>query len=79
MDKDKRTLTATLIYRALLDSILARAKSKIYGHGVRYLKKLDKLASAITDWEDITPHTSYLAELRRVHGRKHAFWSRYEK
>jgi hypothetical protein len=79
MEADRRRLTATIIYRKLLDSILARGKSKAYGHGVSYLEELDKMAAAITDWEGITPHASYLAELRREHGRKYGFWSRYEE
>jgi hypothetical protein len=78
MAEDGRRLTATIIYRELLDSILERGKSKSYSHGVRYLRELDKLAVAVTDWEDIQTHASYVTELRQEHGRKYAFWSRYE-
>jgi hypothetical protein len=72
-------LAATLIYLALLDSILKRGQPSIYRHAVRHLRKLDKPSAAVTDWGDIETHASYMAELRRVYGRKSAFWSRYEK
>ena len=74
-----RPLTASLLYRALLDSILRRARTTTYGHGVRYLCKLDLLAQTINDWRDIEPHTVYVEQLRRQHGRKTSFWSRYER
>ena len=70
-------LTASMLYRALLDSILQRAVSKYYHHGVRYLKKLDDLAPKIDDWLQFVPHQTYLAHLRDQHGRKKSFWSRY--
>ncbi len=71
-------LGAVVLYRALLESILARAQSKYYHHGVRYLKKLDALASQVDDWGAVVPHSEYADELRQLHGRKHSFWSRYE-
>ncbi|WP_371931843.1 DUF6880 family protein [Mameliella sp. MMSF_3510] len=37
-------LAATILFRALLDDILARARSKAYGHGATYLGKLALLA-----------------------------------
>ncbi len=41
--RDKLVM-CSLNYRALVDSILARALSKYYHHAVKYLKKLDKIA-----------------------------------
>ncbi len=73
-----RPLTASLLYRALLDSILRRARTTTYGHGARYLHKLDLLAKTVSDWSDIEPHTVYVEQLRQKHGRKTSFWSRYE-
>lgn len=71
-------LAATILYRALLDNILDRARSKAYGHGAKYLGKLALLAqdadaarpSAITD------HATYLAGLKKAHPRKSGFWAR---
>lgn len=73
-----RPLTASLLYRALLDSILRRAKTTTYSHGSRYLRKLDLLAKTVSDWRDIEPHNVYVEQLRQQHGRKTSFWSRYE-
>jgi hypothetical protein len=74
-----RPLTACLLYRALLDSILHRARTTTYGHGVRYLHKLDLLAKTVSDWGNIEPHTVYVEQLRHKHGRKTSFWGRYER
>lgn len=77
MEKQGRHLCASLLYRALLDSILRRAQTQTYPHGVRYLKKLDLLAGSITDWRNIETHAAYKAGLQLHHGRKSSFWSRY--
>ncbi len=70
-------LPALVVYRSLLDSILRRGKSTIYHHGVRYLKKLDRLAADVDDWKNVSDHQSYVQKLRQTHGRKSAFWSKY--
>ncbi|MDD4013240.1 MAG: hypothetical protein PHW14_03510 [Candidatus Omnitrophica bacterium] len=71
-------LAAVLIYRALLEANLAKALSKYYSHGVRYLRRLDALADQISDWRGITPHAEYAQEIRQQHGRKPSFWTKYE-
>ncbi|HPX61067.1 MAG TPA: hypothetical protein PLN25_04775 [Deltaproteobacteria bacterium] len=77
MEKGGRQLCASLIYRALLDSILRRAQTKTYPHGVRYLKKLDRLAGSVSDWQTFDNHSVYMQGLQQNHGRKSSFWSRY--
>lgn len=79
METSGRSLCASIIYRALLDSILRRAQSKAYYHGVSYLKKLDTLAPAVVDWRGFGNHDAYVKHLRSQHGRKYSFWQRYEK
>lgn len=71
-------LAATILYRALLDSILDRARSKAYGHGAKYLGKLGLLAG---EADQIHPsgmvsHATYLAKLKTAHLRKSGFWAR---
>lgn len=78
MEREKRFLMATILYRALLESILARAISKYYSHGVRYLRKLDALAPLVENWRGFTPHKDYFLELLEKHQRKSSFWGRYE-
>ncbi|MEM7529608.1 MAG: DUF6880 family protein [Pseudomonadota bacterium] len=73
-------VAATILYRALLDSILDGARSKAYPHGVRYLTTLRRLApAAVTDPSrpaDLESHADYEAGLRVAHGRKAGFWNR---
>lgn len=77
-EKQGRFLAASVIYRALLESILRRAKSKYYTYGVRYLRKLDELAPKIIDWGRLPGHDDYKVNLRLEHKLKRIFWSRYD-
>ena len=77
LEENRYPLPATAVYRALLDSILRRGKSTIYHHGVRYLKKLDRLAPDVDDWKNVADHQAYVQELRQTHGKKSAFWAKY--
>lgn len=79
MEAACRWLCTSIIFRALLDSILRRGQTKTYSHGVRYLKQLDRIAELISDWQGFQNHTSYMKNLRQKHGRKRSFWSQYEK
>jgi len=78
MEREERYLVATVLYRALLESILARAIPKYYGYGVRYLRKLDDLAPLVKHWCTFTPHQEYFLQLLDDHARKWSFWERYE-
>jgi len=71
-------LAATILYRALLDNILDRARSKAYGHGAKYLGKLTLLAqdTDATRLSTMTDHATYLAKLKKEHPRKSGFWAR---
>lgn len=77
MENNQRLLAATVLYRALLDSILGRANSKAYYHGVEYLCKMDKMASLIINWANFIPHDVYVQSLHQSHSRKRSFWSQY--
>lgn len=77
LESDGRLLAASLIYRALLDSILERAQSRAYHHGADYLKKLESMAPRITRWEGHAPHGHYVNGLRVSHGRKYGFWGQF--
>ncbi len=78
MEREKRYLAATLIYRALLLSILERGFTKAYHHGVDYLRKLDLLSELVSDWHSHESHNEFKALLKQDHGRKYSFWQRYE-
>jgi hypothetical protein len=78
-EKQQRFLAASVIYRALLESILRRAKSKYYTYGVRYLRKLDDLAPHVGDWGRYPNHEDYRLNLRMEHKRKVSFWGHYDR
>ncbi|WP_113913485.1 DUF6880 family protein [Roseovarius dicentrarchi] len=74
-------MAATILYRALLDSILERARSKAYSHGAKYLSKLAFLALAadFARSTEMVDHATYLAGLKKAHPRKSGFWTRVEQ
>jgi hypothetical protein len=78
MESENRHLAASLIYRSLLISILKRGYTKAYPHGIRYLKKLDKLAVTISDWNNFNHHEAFKDRIDLDHVRKHSFWSQYK-
>ena len=78
MEAENRHLVTSLMYRSLLISILERGYTKAYPHGIRYLKKLDKLAASVDDWKEFNHHKAFNAQIIKDHGRKRSFWSKYE-
>ena len=71
-----RLTAASVLYRALIDSILRRAKSKYYHHAVNYLEKLEAIGKSVSDWRPIDSHDVYLEKLKRDHRNKSSFWPR---
>lgn len=74
LEAEGHCLAATVVYRALLNSILQRAISKAYHHGANYLHKLDALAENVEDWQAVLPHQAYREMLLKKHKRKWRFW-----
>lgn len=76
----EHALAATILYRALADDILNRARSKAYPHAARYLQRLDALATAsdaeAAGFEGIVSHANYTMDLRNKHSRKRNFGDR---
>jgi len=67
-------LAATLALRAMIDFTLSAGRSTRYQHAARHLAECDALAGQIEDYGSFDPHASYVARLRRDHGRKSGFW-----
>jgi hypothetical protein len=65
----------TVVYRALLKSILDRAYVLAYGHAARYFARLAEIASGGVSLEPLSLHEAFAAEIRARHGRKAAFWA----
>lgn len=70
---------ATVLYRALIEDVLTRARSRAYGHAARYFTKLEALAERIEASSDLADHARYKDTLKKAHGRKSAFWSLLSK
>lgn len=71
-------LAATLALRRMIGFTLTEARSTRYKYAARDLAECGRLASGIEDFGDFETHDAYVARLREEHGRKRAFWSRFE-
>ena len=72
-------LAASLLYRALLDDILAKGRSGAYSHAAAYFVRLDLLA-ALLDPDVTAPapfpnHSAFRAAITKAHARKSGFWA----
>ncbi len=72
-------LSAVLLRRRLVDAILAKGNSKYYGYAVTDLRQADRLGRMVRDWQAIEDQSQYLIQLKVRHGKKSAFWSRYDE
>jgi hypothetical protein len=71
---EKWPISATLLYRALIRSVLVRGYSKAYGYAARDLASALKLGSRLPADRGIASHAEFHAELKARHGRKYGFW-----
>lgn len=77
--REAQPLAASLLYRAMVEVILARGQSEAYGLGVGYLARLDQLApqleaGAMAKLGRLT-HADWRSAIRRSYGRKFGFWA----
>jgi hypothetical protein len=72
----KHPLAAVLLWRAMIDFALTKARSGRYGHAARHLAACAEVDAAIEDYQEHPAHAEYLAGLHAAHARKSAFWDR---
>jgi hypothetical protein len=71
---EKWPVSATLLYRALVLSVLERGYSKAYPYAARDLASVSILGSRLPPESGIPDHATFHAELKAKHGRKRGFW-----
>ena len=69
----KHAVAATILLRAKIDSVLARASSTQYAWAVRDLERCAALARTVNATGALTSHADYLANIRVKHARKTSF------
>jgi hypothetical protein len=69
----KHPAAATILLRAKIDSVLARASATQYGHAVRDLERCAALATRVDGSATLTTHADYVAHIRAKHARKPSF------
>ena len=72
--EEKHPVAATILLRAKIDSVLARASSTQYRHAARDLARAAALALRIEAAATISTHEAYMADLKARHARKTSFW-----
>ena len=71
---EKWPVSATLLYRTLVRSVLERGYSKAYGYAARDLASASMIADRLSADSGIPAHATFHAELKARHGRKYGFW-----
>jgi len=71
---EKWPVSATLLYRTLVLSVLERGYAKAYQYASRDLASASNLASRLPANSGIPTHAAFHAELKAKHGRKYGFW-----
>ena len=72
-------IAAAVLYRALIDDILAKGRSQAYGHAAGYFTTLAFLAADGFATHGLMDHHAYVDALRKAHGRKFGFWGLLDK
>ena len=70
----KHPLAATALLRAMINFTLIHGRSKRYKHAARHFLECASLSRQIPNFGALESHTDYEARLRKLHGRKSAFW-----
>ncbi len=73
----KHPLAATLVLRAMIEFTLGSGRSKRYDRAARHVMDCSALSSNVGDFGEFETHEVFEARLRREHGRKESFWSRF--
>jgi hypothetical protein len=69
-------LAAVLVWRAMIDFALTKARSGRYGHAARHLASCATADKSIPTYEAHPTHAEYLGGLKANHARKATFWER---
>lgn len=75
LQSNKLYVPASVIYRALIDSILNRSQESAYHLAADYFRKLGSMATKVDIWGNQYSHSDYTGQLRLAHGGKIGFWS----
>jgi hypothetical protein len=71
-------LAAVVLYRKLTEAPLDRAQSRAYAYALRDLGRAGEVARRVADWRGEPTQEAYVTALRERHGRKRAFWSKWD-
>jgi hypothetical protein len=75
LNKQGKSLIATLLRRKLVEDVLTAARSKSYKYAASDLKLASDFSANISDWKGYPTHTDFLNQLKSLHPRKMSFWS----
>jgi hypothetical protein len=73
--EEKYPEAATLLYRRMVESVLDRGSSKQYPYAARDLLSGTRTAARLPAGSAIESDATFLARLRKAHGRKYGFWA----
>lgn len=76
--EEKYPAAANLLYRRMVESVLNCGSSKQYAYAAEDLQSCCRLAERLAGDDEIESHATFLARLKKTHGRKYGFWSQFD-
>lgn len=76
--EEKYPAAASLLYRRMVESVLNRGSSKQYPYAAEDLQSCCRLAERLAGDDEIESHATFIARLKKTHGRKYGFWSQFD-
>lgn len=71
-------ISATLLYRKMIEPVLKETKSKYYNYAAKDLVACSILNAKITNWDNLQKHDDYFHDIETKHKRKTSFWAEYK-
>jgi hypothetical protein len=73
------TLASILMYRCVIENLIAKTQGKYYEYAISYLKKIIKSGLDIKDYGKYEDNIKFIKQIKEENPRKLAFWTLYKK
>ena len=73
------TLASILMYRCVIENLIAKAQGKYYEYAISYLKKIIKAGFDIKGYDGYEDNLQFIKQIKEENSKKLSFWNLYKK
>ena len=73
------TLASILMYRCVIENLIAKAQGKFYEYAISYLKKIIKAGFDIKGYDRYEDNLQFIKQIKEENSKKLSFWNLYKK